>query len=146
MAKMKMEIPNFNAIVKQLTDLNADVRKATEAALTETHKIVTQKAEQAMVPGNMPAGGKYWSGRTRESLVTTPTVVWDGDKASINVGFDISNGGLPSIFLMYGTPRTKPVKSLYDAVYGSGTKNEIIEAQTRIMHEAIYDAMKGTAE
>ena len=143
MPKMKMQIPNFDALAKQLTDLGGDVKKASEDALKETHRIVTDKIEQAMVPSNMPAQGKYWTGRTRESIVRQPTVTWNGTKASVDVGFDIENGGLTSIFLMYGTPRMKPVPGLYEAVYGKATEAEIIEAQTRILHEAIYEAMGG---
>ena len=143
MPKMKMQIPNFDALAKQLEDLGGDVKKASEDALKETNRIVTEKIEQAMVPSNMPAQGKYWTGRTLESLRTVPNVTWAGTVASVPVGFDIQNGGLTSIFLMYGTPRMKPVPGLYEAVFGNATQAEIIEAQTRILHEAIYEAMGG---
>ena len=143
MPKMKMQIPNFDALAKQIEDLGGSVKKASEDALKETHRIVTDKIEQAMVPSNMPAQGKYWTGRTLESLRTVPNVTWTGTVASVPVGFDIQNGGLTSIFLMYGTPKMKPVPGLYEAVYGKATEAEIIEAQTRILHEAIYEAMGG---
>lgn len=143
MAKMKLQIPDFNALAKQIEDVGGSVKKASEDALKETHRIVTDKLEQIMVPSNMPDHGVYWTGRTRESIVRQPTVTWNGTKASVDVGFDIENGGLTSIFLMYGTPRMKPVPGLYDAIYGKATQTEIIEAQTRILHEAIYEAMGG---
>ena len=145
MAKMKMQVPNFNALAKQLEDLGGDVKKATEDALKETHRIVTDKIEQAMVPSNMPAHGKYWTGRTLDNLRLVPNISWvrGGSVAYVPVGFDILNGGLTSIFLMYGTPRMKPVPGLYEAVFGNATQAEIIEAQTRILHEAIYEAMGG---
>ena len=45
-------------------------------------------------------------------------------KAYIKVGFNISKGGLASIFLMYGTPRMQPDKKLYNSIYGSSTKKK----------------------
>lgn len=147
MAKMKMQIPNFDALAKQLTDLGGDVKKASEDALKETHRIVTDKLLQVMVPSNMPSKnkpGQYWTGRTRDSIVMTPTITWDGTKASVDVGFDIDNGGLTSIFLMYGTPKMAPVPGLYDAIYGKTVQAEIVEAQREIVHNAIIDAMGGS--
>lgn len=143
MAKMKLQIPDFNALAKQIEDVGGSVKNASEDALKETHRIVTEKIEQTMVSSNMPAQGKYWTGRTLNSIVRQPTIIWNGTKASVDVGFDIENGGLTSIFLMYGTPRMKPVPGLYDAIYGKATQTEIIDAQTRILHEAIYEAMGG---
>lgn len=146
MAKMKLQIPNFDALAKQLTDLGGDVKKASEDALKETHRIVTDKLLQVMVPSNMPSKtkpGQYWTGRTRDSIVMTPTITWDGTKASVDVGFDIDNGGLTSIFLMYGTPKMAPVPGLYDAIYGKTVQAEIVEAQREIVHNAIIDAMGG---
>lgn len=147
MAKMKMQIPNFDALAKQLTDLGGDVKKASEDALKETHRIVTDKLLQVMVPSNMPSKnkpGQYWTGRTRDSIVMTPTITWDGTKASVDVGFDIDNGGLTSIFLMYGMPKMAPVPGLYDAIYGKTVQAEIVEAQREIVHNAIIDAMGGS--
>lgn len=147
MAKMKLQIPNFDALAKQLTDLGGDVKKASEDALKETHRIVTDKLLQVMVPSNMPSKnkpGQYWTGRTRDSIVMTPTITWDGTKASVDVGFDIDNGGLTSIFLMYGTPKMAPVPGLYDAIYGKTVQAEIVEAQREIVHNAIIDAMGGS--
>lgn len=147
MAKMKLQIPNFDALAKQLTDLGGDVKKASEDALKETHRIVTDKLLQVMVPSNMPSKnkpGQYWTGRTRDSIVMTPTITWDGTKASVDVGFDIDNSGLTSIFLMYGTPKMAPVPGLYDAIYGKTVQAEIVEAQREIVHNAIIDAMGGS--
>lgn len=147
MAKMKLQIPNFDALAKQLTDLGGDVKKASEDALKETHRIVTDKLLQVMVPSTMPSKnkpGQYWTGRTRDSIVMTPTITWDGTKASVDVGFDIDNGGLTSIFLMYGTPKMAPVPGLYDAIYGKTVQAEIVEAQREIVHNAIIDAMGGS--
>ena len=69
---------------------------------------------------------------------------------------------MPSIFLMYGTPRhapgnqyggpvrpgaqehpgTKADKELYDAIYGSKTQKDIAAKQQKIFTQAIQDLMK----
>ena len=43
------------------------------------------------------------TGRTAESLLKNEKVQVEGTTYFINVGFDVSNGGLASIFLMYGS-------------------------------------------
>ena len=143
MPKMKMEVPNLDGIIKQLEELGGDVKAATEEALKETHRIVTEKIEAAMVPANMPAGGKYWTGDTLDYLRTQAVITWQGTQASVPVGFEITKGGINSIFLMYGTPRMSPVKGLRDAVFGKETQAEVVEAQTRILHDAVYKALMG---
>lgn len=41
-----------------------------------------------------------------ESSIKDEPVEWDGLVAKIPIGFDINNGGYPSIFLIYG-PQNK---------------------------------------
>ena len=87
------------------------------------------------------------TGDTEKSLDKNPTVEWYGYEASENVGFHISEGGLPSIFLMYGTtvfgqPHIDPDKELHDAIYGTKTKKEVHKIQREVMEKAIERAMK----
>ena len=46
-------------------------------------------------------------------------------------------GGLPSIFLMYGTPRMKKDSKVYNAVYGKKTMDEVSMIQALIFADAI---------
>lgn len=102
------------------------------------------------------------TGRTEKSLVKGQKPTWTGDTAEIKVGFDISHGGLPSIFLMYGTARHTPVnqygtpkkagakenpgikqdKKLYNAVYGKAIQKEIAAEQEKIFTTAIEKRLK----
>ena len=102
------------------------------------------------------------TGKTARSLVEGQTPTWAGDIATIKVGFKISDGGLPSIFLMYGTARHTPVnqygtprkpgakenpgikqdKKLYNAIYGSTTQKEIAAEQEKIYKTAIDKALR----
>ena len=78
-----------------------------------------------------------YSHETARSLKRTAAVEWNGTVAEIGIGFKISQGGLPSIFLMYGTPKIQPDKNLYAAIYGSKTKKEVKTIQEDIFAEEI---------
>lgn len=131
MAKMKLEFDGFENVVNRLKQLDGDVKAATETALKDTHKIVTENAEIAIRKHRM-------TGRTEQSLVRKATVKWKGTVAEVETGFDIKKGGLPSIFLMYGTPRVKKDQKLYNAFFGTATKKEVKKAQ----ESAFYDAIR----
>lgn len=144
---MKLEFDGFDELLGGLSMLRQDVPKIAEDALRETHRIVTQNIEQAFTPSNMPAKGRYWSGKTLEKLRREANVEWNGDVASVPVGFEIKGAGINSIFLMYGTPRHKPpmkkARGLYEAVYGKSTVKAVQEAQEFIFRKAFEEAMNG---
>lgn len=137
MARMKVEFEGFDSVLAKLKKLDGDAKKVTEEALRETHKIVTDKAEQAMGASFLPAGGKYSTGETLKHLRREANIEWNATVASVPVGFDIKSGGLVSIFLMYGTPRMDPDKELYNAFFGNATKKEVMAAQEEIFYREI---------
>lgn len=128
--KTRIEFDGFEKVIARLTKLGADVSKIAEEALKETHKYVTEQAETAIRPHHL-------TGATEKSLKKQANVEWVGTLASVETGFDISNGGLPSIFLMYGTPRMKKDQKLYNAFFGGKTKNEINKIQEDIFYNEI---------
>lgn len=133
MPKMQMQVEGLDALMERMQKLGVDTRSAVNKALIETHKIVTEKAEAAIDPHKR-------TGATEASLRREAVPEWNGDVASIKVGFDIENGGLPSIFLMYGTPHIKPDETLHDAFFGEETIKEIVEAQEKALYNAIHSA------
>ena len=128
--KMRLEFTGFEEMAERLDKLGGDLKKTTEKALTETHKLLTPKVEEAFKRHDV----KY-SHATMKSLKKDPKVEWSGSVAAIGVGFKISEGGFPSIFIMYGTPRMQPDKKLYNAIYGN--KKKVRELQERIFAEEI---------
>lgn len=137
MARIRLEFEGFDAVLKKLNKIGADSKSIAEEALTKTHEIVTEKAEKAIATSNLPAGGHYSTGRTAASLQTTTKITWNGTEGSVKVGFNIKKGGLPSIFMMYGTPRYMKVQAIYDAFYGDQTEAEIANAQKEIFYKAL---------
>lgn len=128
--KMRLEFTGFEEYAERLDKLGGDLKKTTEKALIETHKLLTPKVEEAFRKHDV----KY-SHDTMKSLKKDARVEWDGSVAAIGVGFKISEGGFPSIFIMYGTPRMQPDKKVYNSIYGN--KKKVKELQERIFAEEI---------
>ena len=138
MAKNKMSISfdGYKDLKEKLDSIGGEsTKRAVEGALKASQQLIARQANEAMLSHER-------TGSTRKSIVKDGAVVWEGDTASINIGFDLENGGLPSIFLMYGTklhgqPHIKPDRELYNAVYGSQTKKEIKKIQEEVFNKVI---------
>ncbi len=141
MAKnVQFEFGALDDLQDMLKRLDGNMDEATEQALIESQEIVARKAENAMKKHRR-------TGKTAESIVRDHDVRQLGGSKEIDAGFRIRAGGLPSIFLMYGTtlhgqPHIKPDKELYDAVYGKKTAEEIEKVQEEVFEKAIEEAMK----
>lgn len=103
----------------------AALQEATQAAMMSAKTEVNKDIRTAMQPGNLPARGAYSTGDTLESLDETTAVKWEGNIASLPLGFDMRKSGITSIFLMYGTPKMQPAKGLREAVYGESTRRRV---------------------
>ena len=117
------------------------MKKGVEEALIESKKHVNPLIEKSM--GKLPAGGRYSTGDTKKSIDNENKVEWSGMTGEIKIGFDFSKSGLKSIFLMYGTPKMKPVTGLKSAIYGTKTQKEIAEIQEKVLSDAIKKVMEG---
>ena len=136
MAKIEMQFDGFTDVIHQLEQLEVDVRETVTDALQEAGQYVTEQARAAIQPHRR-------TGKTEASLIENPPVEWTGTQAAVNVGFDINNGGLPSIFLMYGTPRMKKDTNLYNAFYGAETQKKIEQIERDALNRAVEKAMQG---
>ena len=121
------------------------MRRGVESALKASKEYVNPKIESAMATSNLPAGGRYSTGNTKESIDKDMSVDWEGATASVKVGFDFKKSGLTSIFLMEGvngTPRIAPVAGLKNAIYGNKTQKEIAELQGEALNKVIKRIME----
>lgn len=134
--KITLQFKGFEEYAEKLDKLGGDLKATTEKALQNSHDFITPKIKAAIKK-------HHRSGLTEKSLATDTKVKWEGSTASIDIGFKIGDGGLPSIFLMYGTPRMKKDQNLYDSIYGSKTKKEIAELQEKTFARAIQKIMGG---
>lgn len=119
------------------------MKKGTDRALQASKDYVTPLIENAMAKGKLPAGGKYSKGGTKASIDKSVVIEWTGFIGGIKVGFDLKQSGLKSIFLMYGTPKMKPVSGLKNAIYGTKTQKEIARIQEDELNKVIKEVMEG---
>ena len=134
--KFALEFKGFEEISAKLQDLGGDLEAVTEKALQNTHDYITPQLHKAMQK-------HHRTGRTEGAIADSAKVQWGGNVASVDVGFEIGNGGIASIFLMHGTPRMSPDRNLYNAVYGSKTKKQVAELQEKTFSRAIQKALGG---
>lgn len=133
----KIEFRGFDEILQKLTKLEADTKTIAEDALKATHQIITEKARISAQKPNLPRQGKYSHGGTLESLKENAEIKWDGTVGSVEVGFDISHGGLPSVFMIKGDPGYMKNQMMYDAFYGDQVENEVTAKQKEIFYKAM---------
>ena len=134
--RIGIQFRGFEELATRIDELEGDLKATTEKALKASFNHVTSKLETDI-------RRHVVTGQTKASLVKQPNVKWEGHTATIKVGFDISGGGLPSIFLLHGTPRVKKDTKLYNDVYGTKTKKEIAEIQKQIFDEEIIRKLGG---
>lgn len=139
--KITVDFDGFNIMKKQLDAIGGDATKrAVESALKASQQTVAEQVSAAITPHTL-------TGRTKKSIITRNPVEWTGDTAAVDIGFDITGGGLPSIFLMYGTklhgqPHISPDRNLYNAVYGAKTRKEILKIQEKAFEKVIERVIK----
>ena len=152
--KITLAFPQFADYAERLDKLGGDLKKATEEALQKSYDDVTPKLHAIMARHKD-------TGKTEDSIIDDSHVEWAGSVASIDVGFDIENGGLPSIFLMYGTPKHTPGnqygtpragkmhpgtaadRELFELIYGSRGQRERAKIQEEVFSKAIKERMGG---
>ena len=134
--KLSIDFKGFEEYAERLEKLGGDLKETADKALKESKELVNEQLHEQMKK-------HHRTGKTDKSINDNAKVEWSGNVGSIDVGFDIAHGGLPSIFLMYGTPRMSKDQKLYNAVYGSATKRKVKELQEKIFAEAIQRKMGG---
>lgn len=129
-SKMELKFTGMKEYMERLQRMDKDIKKISENALKASAAEVTPGVHKGINPHNL-------TGATEESIVNDKTVDWVGDVAEIKVGFSIRNGGIASIFLMYGTPTIEPDMELYNSIYGSKTKSKVRKVQKEVFEKGI---------
>lgn len=98
--KLSLDFTGFEEMAEKLVKANGDLKATTEKALNATYDIVNPQLQEGI-------RRHHKTGGTEKSL-KPKKIEWEGNTAYVYIGFDINNGGLPSIFLNYGTPTITP--------------------------------------
>lgn len=140
-SKFAFRFDEMEDLADKIQKMGGSIQEAADEALRQTHDFITPKLDAGIARHHV-------SGDTGDSLVQTPAIVWENPLlAKVNIGFDLKEGGLPSIFLMWGTPRRKasdmPVdKALKNAAFGPAVKREVARIQREAL-EAFLQNLRG---
>ena len=143
--RISLQVKGFNEYMAKLDKLggNDAMKRGVESALKQSKAYINPQIESVINKSNLPAGGRYSKGGTKQSIDKSMNVDWKGFEGEINVGFDFKKSGLKSIVLMYGTPRMRPVAGLKDAIYGGKTQRQIAKLQGEALDKVVKRIMEG---
>lgn len=155
-SKFGLEFKGFEEVMANYEKLGGDVKKITKECLVFIPDMINPKLEEDIAKHKR-------TGDVANSITEGQQVQWNGMVAGIKVGFNLKNGGMPSIFLMYGTARHTPVnqygtpkkagarmhpgsaadRKLYNDIYGRAIRKQIGEKQEEILQREIKKRMGG---
>lgn len=128
--RIGMDLSQLESLAAKYESAGGKLKDLAEGCLTAAHEAVTPDLKKDIKKHNR-------TGKTEASIVEDAKVEWEGTRGSIPIGFKISDGGLPSVFLMYGTPRIKKDTKLHSDIYGSKAKKKIVKAQEEVFQKGI---------
>lgn len=131
--KMKIIFDGFADLASDIDRSGGDLHAAVDDALVQTQKLIQNNLTHAAAPYATKGRKGYATGKMYQSIIEDGQVHWTGSNAYVEAGFKLRNGGWPSIFIMYGTPRMKKDSKVYNAIKGSKTKKEIAALQQEVM-------------
>lgn len=142
-SKLAFNFEEMAGLAEKLEKAGGSLQAAADRALKATHDYITPNLETGI-------RRHVQSGDTKESLDKKGGVVWESElKAHVNIGFNIGDGGLPSIFLMWGTPKhgkhpgISADSKLKAAAFGAKTKREVADIQRQEMEKALQEITRG---
>lgn len=139
---LKFNTDGIDRMIDHLKELNGNVVKAVTDAMEQSGETITEDTQDAVRASNLPAGGKYSTGATRDSIVT-PRVTWTGGtQAEMGVGFDYSKEGAGG-FLITGTPRMRPDTELQRIYKRKRYMRNIQQDMIDVIEDYVVDALKG---
>lgn len=125
---MKLDVKGLEDLLERIKKAGGNITQATETALKESAKPFYDDLRSGIA--------KHRDTGLTESSLRTLDVKWDGNVASLKVGFDINKGGLPALFIEYGTPKQKPRPFIRPAI----TRNK--PKARKIQQKVLVDILK----
>lgn len=98
-----MKLTGYEEIIQDIENSTGEIESAMERALTKAGELTVAEYEEVIEQ-------HYLSGVTEESLQKSPSIKKEGTKLIMKTGFDLTKGGLASIYLDRGTPKQRPIK------------------------------------
>ena len=132
-SKFAFNFKEFSDLAERIENMGGSLEKACEDALLATHDLITPQLSTGIAR-------HVDTGVTQGSLEEAPRVVWlSPTKAQVNIGFNLAEGGWPSIFLMWGTPKMAPDTALKNAAFGPKVKREVAAIQRKVLEDVVRE-------
>jgi len=97
---MKLDLSGFKELLERIQKVGGNIDAAAEKALIESAKPFVEDLKTGIKK-------HHRTGLTEASLNDPTQIQREGNRLTLNVGFDLGKGGLPALFLEYGTPHMK---------------------------------------
>lgn len=139
--KAKLKLEGFKEMITTLDSLGGDLVGVAADALSQAGETIGWDTLEAAQNPNMPAEGKYSTGRTEQAVLTTPRVEVSGNIVEVGAGFDYTKDGAGGI-LITGTPRMKPNYELNKIFKGKRYMNNISKDIETVVQDEIERRLK----
>ena len=139
--KAKVKLEGFKEMITTLDGLGGDLVGIAADALSQAGETIGWDTMEAAQNPNMPAEGKYSTGRTEQAVLTTPRVEASGNLVEVGAGFDYTKDGAGGI-LITGTPRMKPNYELNKIFKGKRYMNNISKDIEAVVQDEIERRLK----
>lgn len=130
---MTLDLSGFTGMLERIQKVGGNIDKAAEKALSESAKPFYDDLKEGIEK-------HHKTGMTEESLRDEKNIVWDGNRVTLKVGFDLSKGGLPALFVEYGTPKQPADPFIQPAITKNKPKAKKIQQQ--ILNEILGELEK----
>lgn len=132
-SKFSFNFDEMLALAERIEKAGGSLQEACDKALTQTSDYITRGLQQGIKQ-------HVRSGETQGSLRQSPSVRWESELvAFVDIGFDLDNGGIPSIFLMWGTPKMAADAKLKNAAFGGKVKKDVARIQQEALQKFLDD-------
>ncbi len=140
--KIQFDFSKLSDIAERLDKAGADLEKVMKEVLEDTAEEITNDTIEALSHANLPAGGKYSTGETEESVVRDPKVSKNGSTLEVDVGFDKAKPGAGG-WLITGTPKMAPDKALADIYTNQRYENKMMKELEEKLEEELEKIVGG---
>lgn len=136
-----IDFSNFADYAERLETLGADLIDVFSKAMNKEAQKVQADTVRALADANLPAGGKYSQGDTKNAVIEDVNTIWHGYIGEVKLGFDKTMPGAGG-FLITGTPRMQPDYEL-EAIYGNKEYEERLKNSIKKDLQEEIDSIMG---
>lgn len=129
---MKLDLNGFKELLERIQKAGGNIDTAAEKALVESAKRFMEDLKNGIKK-------HHRTGLTEASLNDPTQIEREGNRLTLKVGFDLGKGGLPALFLEYGTPRVKAEPFIQSAIQRNQAKSRKIQKEllSKILKELV---------